>query len=506
MASAAAAVTTDVLIIGAGWSGLSAAVKLAQAGRKVVLLEGRERIGGRAFTHTWNDQTTLNDTARTADAGNNTGNEYWCDFGCSWMHGYNEGSPLKSLAERYRVPVTVPAARDTVVVGANGPLSKAMSSRLTGNLAKAQAEAKERAANVAAAAPDNGVSLADFLYSPESALFTSLESEQDKQHARDTARMLHIPLGIELEKASLKWTGFEHSYAGTDAAPQGGFQSLINKMVQETTSLGSEIKTAQHVERILDEENQVKVTVKGGGEYTARTALVTVPLAVLKRSTELFYPPLPERRLDTIQRTSVGNLNKVLLHYDAVWWGKDVGTFIVLPTNDKSSGDELTNLFATNTLIVSSLCSSSGNEGSGSASNSLLVMIGGQAALALEQYERVQVGKALHAYLAARLVAGTSEAAAPPKHVFYSRWGRQALTGGATTSPVSVSETNSPLDFTVLGRPLWSGRLGFAGEHTDQDHRGSAAGAYITGQREADRLLVYLDKHVGPVEHPPTKL
>ncbi len=80
----------DVLIIGAGWSGLSAALKLSKAGRKVAILEARERIGGRAFTHTWSDKTDLNDNARTASSPG--GSEYWCDFGCSWMHGYLEGS------------------------------------------------------------------------------------------------------------------------------------------------------------------------------------------------------------------------------------------------------------------------------------------------------------------------------------------------------------------------------------------------------------------------------
>ena len=40
----------DVIILGAGAAGLSAAVELAQAGLKVTILEARDRIGGRIFT------------------------------------------------------------------------------------------------------------------------------------------------------------------------------------------------------------------------------------------------------------------------------------------------------------------------------------------------------------------------------------------------------------------------------------------------------------------------
>ncbi len=113
--SAAAGNILDVLIIGAGWSGLSAALKLSQAGRKVAILEARERIGGRAFTHTWSEKTDVNDNSRTTASPSSS--DYWCDFGCSWMHGYLEGSPLKQLTDKYNIPVSIPSPRETVIVG-----------------------------------------------------------------------------------------------------------------------------------------------------------------------------------------------------------------------------------------------------------------------------------------------------------------------------------------------------------------------------------------------------
>lgn len=75
--------TFDTVVIGAGMSGLTSARMLADAGQRVVVLEGRDRIGGRMHTD------------RSAG--------FPVDLGASWIHGI-ENSPLWDLVHALRIP------------------------------------------------------------------------------------------------------------------------------------------------------------------------------------------------------------------------------------------------------------------------------------------------------------------------------------------------------------------------------------------------------------------
>lgn len=330
---------TDALVIGAGWSGLMASLKLAQAGKRVIVLEARTRIGGRAFTHSWDDGTALDDNSRTTSIEDDT-RKHTVDFGCSWIHGYNEGNPIRELAQRYGVKVHVPKPTPSQIIGSDGPVTTDLAAKLQANLRAAQSAARLQACATPAAAglnAKNGMedsanrSLASFLLAPSSPLFSNLKSSEEKQMAISLARSMHIPLGTSLEHAALTWTGFEDDFAGTDGAPEGGFTRLIDLVAKELQSLGVEIKTGLVVEQIINsshgQKQQIGVEIaarneEGKGEvlvYRAKSAIVTIPLAVLKETHKsLFSPELSVRKRDVIDRINVGNLNKVGGHQSLI--------------------------------------------------------------------------------------------------------------------------------------------------------------------------------------------
>lgn len=75
----------NILVIGAGMAGISAAKELQSRGFKVTVLEARDRLGGRI----WTDHSLGTPI----------------DLGASWIHGI-KGNPIWELAQKYQIPTS----------------------------------------------------------------------------------------------------------------------------------------------------------------------------------------------------------------------------------------------------------------------------------------------------------------------------------------------------------------------------------------------------------------
>ncbi|CAK9787129.1 flavin-containing amine oxidoreductase [Cutaneotrichosporon oleaginosum] len=453
--------TFDTIIIGAGWAGAVAARELSRSGRKVLVLEARDRVGGRA--RTW---------VHGAHA---------IDVGCSWIHGYKEGNPARGIAEELGVAAHLPKPAEPGLYGPAGPLPKDTAVALSGALAAAVAGAR-----TPHPPPPPGASLASALFADTSPLYATT----DKATAEAFARTLEVPLGLKLENASARWAGWEAAtnFSGSDAAPEGGYEALVSRVLDDAKANGVQVRLNAKVTGIREGDAGVSVTAGSGEEYTAKTAIVTIPLGVLKHSLDIFRPALPERYASVVRGVHVGVLEKLLLRYTEAWWpnAATTGGYTFLPTAaPPTEGSSALEVLEGSTLIVANFAAGTLPPGPAPI---LLAYLSETPATLLKQAD---AGAAFHTFLQKRFgVAGP-----PPEEVHLTSWLTDEYARGATTTPSVISEgERSPMDFKELSRPLWNGRLGFAGEHTEMENRGSVAGAVISGLREAARVERLLKK------------
>ncbi|MDE0834571.1 MAG: FAD-dependent oxidoreductase [Acidimicrobiales bacterium] len=271
-----------IVVIGAGVAGLGAARDLTAFGREVVVVESRQRIGGRVWS----------DTVGGAPV----------DLGGSWLHGLRD-NPLADLAASLDIDLVRTDYEDAALFDADGrPVEWAHLDHLY-NLVEDMLSSSRSTKSMAAAVGE----------------VRSRVEEEDR-------RRLEYVLASEIDHwfaagpEDLAFSGVHEGgwSRGGDAVPVTSYRPII-----EHLAAGLDIRLSHPVSEVVRTEGGVRVTTEET-EFHAGAVVVTVPLGVLQAGTIRFDPALPTVKATAIQTLGMGTMDKVVLHFEESFWDPDV--------------------------------------------------------------------------------------------------------------------------------------------------------------------------------------
>jgi glycine/D-amino acid oxidase-like deaminating enzyme len=282
----------DVIIVGAGAAGLTAAARLAQSGRRVALLEARDRIGGRIFTR------HLPAAQGHAPVCVELGAEFihglpaatWSLVGQAKLSAYEiEGSDLSFVNGSWAPPMNQPATH--VIADMLKWLEAHPGCDMS--FAEYQTAAPTDAATAAAAANYvEGFNAAD----RHRIGIASLAIQQRAEDAIDGDRVFHVA---------------------------AGYAAVMEFLASQFRAAGGELALGAAVRRIEWQRGSVRietaVAAAGQGELQARQALITVPLGVLQADT-IAFAPAPAQILAHARRLAVGEVVRISLLFRERFW------------------------------------------------------------------------------------------------------------------------------------------------------------------------------------------
>jgi hypothetical protein len=261
---------------------------------------------------------------------------------------------------------------------------------------------------------------------------------------------------------SLHWwdDGYE-VYGYGDSVFLNGYGEIVENLAE-----GIDIRLHHEVTEIRHGRGAgsgaaVEITTRQG-VFSADAVIVTLPLGVLKAGVVTFDPPLPPRKVDAIHRLGLGNLTKVIVHFDAPFWPVNQYVFGYSPTDISRSPATIINLWKSHQIPA------------------LVLLIGGALSREIEQWPEASVRQ-----WALEVLRELFDGRVPePRAVARSEWSRDPYARGSYSFIAVGSNTE---DIEALAEPVGSS-LYFAGEATFRSHWAAAHGAYVSGLREAARI------------------
>ncbi|SOJ55991.1 Putative flavin-containing monoamine oxidase AofH [Mycobacterium simulans] len=442
----------DVCVVGAGFAGLTAALRLKQAGHSVRLLEARDRVGGRTFTVERDDGSWIDKGGAWIGPTQDRIYALMDEFGVKSFKQYHDGEAMMVVdGKQYRYEGTIPWTMSpwaSLNLGAGflelGQMCKSIPLEAPWEAKKAQqwdrmtlAQWLER--NIKSKAAHN------LLDTAISGCYTSAASE---------VSMLFML--YQMGSAGGPSFVLGGKGASQDARVVGGMGAIYRKIAAE---LGDVIQLSQPVRSITQDSDGATVRSDRDNVRAGRV-IVAVPLAIASQI--IYEPMLPTDRSFLHQRMPGGAIVKVSIVYDEPFWRADG-----LCGQSVAPGSLAT--------VTIDACSDTGTPGI------LCVVIEGPIA---RQYERLDEDGRRQAVLNA-LVERFGPRAGKPEDYVEQNWSRERYSGGGMLShapPGVLTEFGH-----ALRRPC--GRIHWAGTESSAQMCGWIDGAIRSGERAASEVM-----------------
>jgi monoamine oxidase len=446
---------TDVVVVGAGLAGLSAARRLVDAGAEVVVLEARDRVGGRTLTLPAADGTPI-------------------DHGGQWIGPTQHR--IAALAERVGV-TTYPSwerglnteFRDGGAHRFDGGLPGGDDPATSVALGQAIRELDAMAAQVPLEAPWTAPRA---LHWDSQTVETWLQARVSTDRARTWLRAaVRGTLAAEPRDLSLLHTLFFIRSAGGMAAllATGGgaqerrfHQGAQTISIRLAESLGGRVVLGAPAEVVRHGERGVEVEAPGR-TVAAERAILAVPPALAGRIS--YRPALPGWRNQLTQRVPMGSVVKFHAIYEEPFW----------------RDDGLSGFAVSDSGPISVVYDNSPEAGSPGV---LVGFIEGEHARTWARRHPAD----RRAGVLARLVDYFGERAGRPRELLERSWADEEYSGGCYAGyfPPGVWTSFG----SALREPI--GRLHWAGTETATVWTSYMEGAVQSGERAAEEVLAAL--------------
>ncbi|CAB1320437.1 unnamed protein product [Coregonus sp. 'balchen'] len=420
----------NVIVIGAGASGLAAARQLQNFGMQVVMLEASERIGGRVWDDTSLGGVTVGRGAQIVN-------------GCV-------NNPIALMSEQLSINMHKLGERcDLFQEGGSATdpaIDKRMDFHFNAILDVVSEWRKDKSQNQDTPLGEKIQEVYKTFLQESGVQFSQLEEKVLQFHLSN----LEYACGSTLEQVSARsWdhNEFFAQFSGDHTLLTEGYSS---------------------VQAIDYSGDIVKVTSSNGTQWTAQKVLVTVPLTLLQKNIIQFNPPLPERKLKAIHSLGAGLIEKVALQFPFRFWDSKIqgaDYFGHIPPSPDKRG-------------MFGVFYDMDPQGKRSV---LMSVITGEAVPSIRDMEDKDVAD--QCMMVLRELFKEQDVPEPVKY-FVTRWSRDMW---SQMSYSFVKTGGSGEAYDIVAEDV-QGKVFFAGEATNRHFPQTVTGAYLSGVREASKI------------------